>query len=292
MPPCRLLPPILLGLLTCFPLPAQPPAQAPDSRKGLGQGAGDLMILPTRIILEGRVRASEVMLKNQGKTAATFRIFIKEMEMAPDGRLQDRTKASGETTAADLVRYTPRQAELAPGEAQTVRIQLRKPGALPDGEYRSHLVFQGIPPAEPPQPEGADGEKKLTITIRPVYGISIPIIVRHGETRASLSLGNPRFRAPQTEGAPPAVLVDLERQGNRSVMGDIEVAVEAGGSLKKGTLVAVAKGIAVYHTLPAREVTLPLQLEKGASIQGARLKISFIPQDIKLPPVVAHLVTP
>jgi hypothetical protein len=88
------------------------------------------------------------------------------------------------------------------------------------------------------------------------------------------------------------VLVDLERQGNRSVMGDFEVAVEAGGSLKKGTLVAVAKGIAVYHTLPAREVALPLQLEKGASIQGARLKVSFIPQDIKLPPVVAHLVAP
>lgn len=291
MPSPRLLPAIVTSLLACLPLRAQPP-QPPDSRKGLGQGAGDLMILPTRVILEGRTRAAEVMLKNQGRERATFRIFLKEMSMAADGRLQDRTKQAGETTAADLVRYTPRQVELSPGEAQTVRIQLRKPGALPEGEYRSHLVFQGIPPAEPPQPEGAELEKKLSITIRPVYGISIPIIVRHGETRATLSLGNLRLRPPTLEGAPPAVLLNLERQGNRSVMGDFEVAVEGGGSLKKGTLLAVAKGIAVYDNLSAREVALPLQLGKEATLQGSRLKVTFTPQDIKLPPVAAALAIP
>ena len=46
-------------------------------------------------------------------------------------------------SAADLVRYSPRQVELAPGEVQTVRIQIRKPEGLKDGEYHSHLVFQG-----------------------------------------------------------------------------------------------------------------------------------------------------
>lgn len=281
--------PVLLSvcsvLLAFLPLLAQPP----DSRKGLGQGAGDLMILPTRIVLEGRQRAAEVMLKNQGKAKATFRIFIKEMEMARTGQLQDRQKTPGESTAVDLVRYTPRQVELVPGEAQIIRIQVRKPAALPEGEYRSHMVFQGIPPVEPPQPEGEPAENRLSISLRPVYGISIPVIVRHGETSASVGLGNLRFKPSESEGAPPVVTLDLERKGNRSVMGDFEISVESGGNLKKGTLLAVVRGIAVYHNLPVREVSLPLQPQKGASLVGMRFKVTFIPQDIKLAPVVAFL---
>ncbi len=266
--------------------------EQPDPRKGLGQGAGDLMILPTRIVLEGRQRSGEVMLKNQGKTPATYRIFFKEMDMSPSGQLQDRVKAPGETTAADLVRYTPRQVELAPGEAQTVRIQVRKPEGLPEGEYRSHLVFQGIPPAEVPQPEDGAAEQKLSITIRPVYGISIPVILRHGETRASISFEKLAYVPPATPEALPLVTLSLARQGNRSVLGDFEVTLDRGGSLKKGTPLALAKGLAVYPCIAAREISLPLQLDKGASLKGARLKIAFTPVDLKLAPSLAFLELP
>ena len=34
---------------------------------------------------------------------------------------------------------------LAPGETQAVRLLLRKPGNLADGEYRSHLLMQNVP---------------------------------------------------------------------------------------------------------------------------------------------------
>jgi len=56
---------------------------------------------------------------------------------------------AGEAFADTLVRYSPRQADLAPHETQIIRIQLRTPPDLPAGEYRSHLLIQAIPRTRP-----------------------------------------------------------------------------------------------------------------------------------------------
>ncbi len=272
--------------LALVPLSAQPTAPPPVP------GPSDLMLIPTRVVLEGRQRATEIILKNIGKATATYRIQLKEMVMTPTGQLKDREKASGEITAADLVRFSPRQVELSPGETQTVRIQVRKPEQLADGEYRSHMLFQGIPPAEAPQAPEAEGEKRLSFSITPIYGIAIPIIVRHGEVKTDVALVNVRYEGPGKEADSLFVLLSLERSGNGSVLGDFEVSVESGGSVKKGQSLMLMRGVAVYHPNPLREVVIPLRLEKGASLSGARLKVTYTPQDTKLPPLVATLDVP
>lgn len=263
-------------------------AQSPPPKS---QGPGDLMVIPVRVILEGRQRAAEVMLKNQGKEPATYRVFVKEMTMTPLGQLEDREKAPGETTAADLIRYSPHQVELAPGEAQTVRIKLRKPDGLKDGEYRSHMVFHALPPAAAPQPVGTQ-DKALAIRITPVYGISIPVIVRHGETSASAALSGLRLWYPEAAGSPPVLGMKLERKGNRSLVGDFVVTLESGSTLKKGTVLTQINGVSVYPNLDFREVNLGLFVEKGASLQGARLKVVFTPRDIKQDPIVSFFDVP
>lgn len=262
-----------------------------DVLAGLGQGAGDLMLIPTRVVLEGRQRAAEVMLKNQGKGLATFRIFIKEMEMTPDGQLKERTKAPGEITAADMVRFSPRQVDLAPGEAQTVRIQVRKPENLPDGEYRSHMVFQGVPPADPPAAPGGEENQQLSVSILPVYGISIPLIVRHGDTKATPSLSALRYLEPQPGSDYPSLGLSLGRAGNRSFLGDFEVSVAGGTSLKKGAVIAQIRGLAVYHTIAQRDITFPLS-EKAKALKGGRLKVAFTPKDFKGSTLVAYVDVP
>jgi P pilus assembly chaperone PapD len=283
---------LYLPLLTLLAFATRPAlAQGRDVLAGLGQGAGDLMLIPTRVVLEGRQRAAEVMLKNQGKEIATYRIFLKEMEMGPDGQLVDHIKGAGEISAADLVRFTPKQVDLAPGEAQTVRIQVRKPENLPDGEYRSHMVFQGVPPADPPQPPGSEEDKSLTITIRPVYGISIPLIVRHGETRAVMTMSDLKYLPPQQGSDFPGIGLLLGREGNRSVLGDFEVTVDSGTTLKKGAVISQIKGLAVYHNIPSREIKLPL-FERIQALKGGRLKIAYTSKDYKAPVQVAYVDIP
>ena len=284
---------VCLGLLSAPWVFAQNPTHPPDPSAASSKGLGDLMILPVRVVLEGRTRAGEVMLKNAGSTPATYRIFLQEMEMTPDGQLQGRTKVEGEISGGDVIRYSPHQVELTPGETQIVRIQVRKPENLAEGEYRSHMVFQAIPPAEAPTSTDPEQENKgLSISIKPIYGISIPIIVRHGETTASVAMSNPEFHPTSSADHLPSLTMELQRQGNRSVMGDIEVVVESGSALKKGTVIGTDKGVAVYTNLSTRKVTMPLMPGKGVNLKGCRLKLTLTPKDMKAIPVVTMLDIP
>jgi uncharacterized cupredoxin-like copper-binding protein len=270
------------------PAPAAPaPAEKAARGETGGLGTGDLRILPTRVILEGKDRSTEVMLQNQGKTKATYRIFFKEMGMSPNGRIEDRTKPADEITAVDMIRFAPHEVELAPGETQNVRLQLRKPEGLADGEYRSHLVFQGVPAAEVPHPAGEDGQadRSLSFKITPIFGISIPVIVRHGQCRAEMKVSGLSYTQATEPDASPVLALQLERSGNRSVMGDVQVLVESGGSLKKGTIIAEVKGVAVYVGLAAREVQLPIALGRKGGLKNTRVKVTFTPKDLKADPV-------
>lgn len=257
--------------------------QAPLAIKGVG----DLAVVPHRVVFQGRDRAAEVMLRNDGSAPATYRVILKEMVMLPSGRLEDRTKAAGELTAADMVRMTPRQVELKPGEVQMVRFQLRKPAELADGEYRSHVLFQAVPPAEAPQPAAPEGDKGLSFKLTPIFGITIPIIVRHGTLKAELGLKGAKVLPPEKEGGPWDLSFEILRKGNSSVLGDLQVQVEKSAHHKKGEALIQLKGIGIYTGLDAREMRLPLPAPKGVDFKGAQLRITFTPTDGNATPVTA-----
>ena len=108
--------------------------------------------------------------------------------MEPNGDLvRVETPGPGEGFAGDLIRYAPRQLRLEPGRPQTIRILYRRPGELAEGEYRSHLLFQEIPKVAPTPAQG-EGPSGLNMQISALFGISIPVIVRHGDLEASARL--------------------------------------------------------------------------------------------------------
>ena len=123
---------VALALITPSLLPAQ---------------QGGLLVAPTRLVFEGRSRGGEVTLVNSGTETTTYRIEVIRLRMKEDGSFEDVVEPqAGERFANDLIRYSPRQVTLDPGVPQTVRVQLRLPAALEEGEYRSHLLFRAIPP--------------------------------------------------------------------------------------------------------------------------------------------------
>ncbi len=230
--------------------PAQPTLQN-DS------GAGDLLVAPTRVVLEGRNRAAEIVLNNRANKEATYRVSFLHLRMKEDGSYEEISEETAKNSlriADDLLRYSPRQVTLKPGESQIVKIVLRKPEGLADGEYTSHLLFRAVPDL----PTGEDVEAKqaqsdqIAIKLIPVYGVSIPVLVRAGEGRSDVTLEVVGRTADN-------LTLAIHRNGGRSAYGDITITQNDGKNI-----VGQAKGVSILSYLDKRIISVPLTGAAGA----------------------------
>ncbi len=223
--------------------------------------AGDLLVAPTRVVLDGR-RGTEVILNNVGAEEATYRISLELRRMNALGKLEDvqtETANEAEKKALAMVRYAPKRVTLPPNQPQSIRIGIQALEGLPDGEYRAHMMFRAIPKAQPVA-AASDVAGGVQIQLIPIYGVTIPIIVRKGKLEAAASIANPRLGKEQDV---PMLQFDLNRKGSRSVYGDVKVT-------KPGLAAPVfqAKGIAIYPEIGARLVSIPLPNEVAAQMHG------------------------
>ncbi len=143
------------------------------------QAAGDLLVAPTRIVLDGQ-RGTEVILNNTGSEPATYRISLELRRMTAEGRLTEVTDEEANQTeqaAKSMIRYAPRRVTLPPNQPQAILLGVRAPQDLPDGEYRAHLLFRAVPKAKPIT-EQTNPEGGFSIALTPIYGVTIPVIVR------------------------------------------------------------------------------------------------------------------
>ncbi|MEM7690371.1 MAG: molecular chaperone [Pseudomonadota bacterium] len=223
---------------------------------------GDLLVAPTRVILDGS-RGTEVILSNIGSEEATYRIGLELRRMAENGRLVpvEKTEANDtEEAALGMIRYAPRRILLPPGQPQAVRLAARPGAELPDGEYRVHMSFKAIPkPREVTETAPSDASG-VAIQLIPIYGVTIPIIVRHGRVEAQVAINQPRVI--DTEDGKQLALT-LSRAGDSSTYGELRV-------LKAGVSdpLVVSRGLAIYPELGTREVRIPISGEQAASMTG------------------------
>lgn len=233
---------------------------------------GDLLVAPTRIIMDGR-RGTEVILSNIGSEEATYRIGLELRRMTPEGNLVEvprETANERELAALDMIRYAPRRITLPPGQPQSVRIGARPGADLPDGEYRVHMSFSGIPN---PKPLTGSSEEANGISIRltPIYGVTIPVMVRHGRLEAQIAISDARL-VQQSEGS--VLDVAITRSGESSTYGELRVLTQ--GSNEP---VAIARGIAIYAELGERRAAIPLSPEQAARLTGpVRIEYREMPE--------------
>lgn len=243
--PCRL----LLALALPLALVAAPRAQA---------GVGDLLVAPTRIVLNGS-RGTEIILSNIGDDVATYRMSVELRRMKSDGSLDDVAEANDrEKTAQAMILYAPRRVTIAPNEPQTIRIAARAPAGLADGEYRAHLLFRAVPP---PRPVTRQAEVKgVSFELIPIYGVTIPVVIRLGNLSAKVGIANVALAKSNGK---PAVSLDLTRAGDRSVFGDVRV-------FKVGIKnpIAIQRGVAIYTEIETRHMLIPLDPALAASAAG------------------------
>ena len=224
-------------------------------------GVGDLLVAPTRVVLDGR-RGTEIILNNIGDEPATYRISVEFRRMTPEGTLVDVPAPNAEEkAAADMIVYAPRRVTLAPHQPQSIRIAARPPQGLPDGEYRVHLLFRAIPPALPVTSKDAQSAASgLSFQLIPVYGVTIPVIVRLGNLEATAGISHVEL---EKKDGKSVISLDLSRSGERSTFGEVRV-------LKAGIKdpIALLKGVAVYTEIGSRHVAVPVDDNFKGDVAG------------------------
>lgn len=129
--------------------------------QAIGKG---LLVAPVKLEFEGRIRSGTFKILNRDSVPADYRISF-----AP---LIEKDKGGD---AKEWVRFSPRKVRLGPGKHQTVRVVVRKPPDLDPGEYTARILIQAIPPVR----KANETTDKIQVNLDIVYGVSIPIIIKH-----------------------------------------------------------------------------------------------------------------
>jgi P pilus assembly chaperone PapD len=233
------------------------------------QTAAGVMISPPRVMLDGRIRAAEVVIVNRSRRATTYRMSLIDMRLTEDGRLE-RIAEGGlhpdENSAKALLKYSPRQATLQAGESQVIRVAFSRRAGIVAGEYRSHLLVEEVPVA--PSVGEAPPSDGVTLRINMVGAVTIPVIVRYGQLSASAKICDAKLTGNR-------LTLRIERSGNRSVRGKVSVYYLPKGSSKKIEVGRVEQ-FAVYVPNPSRLVTVSLSAKGNLDLLGGKLLLRFV----------------
>ncbi len=205
--------------------------------------AANINITPRRVIFSGSKRAEAVYVFNRGLVPVTVDVKLADNFMAPSGQIAPLSAvSSGDSasvasaarfkSAGQLLLATPSRISLAPGAVKVVRIRALQPsqGA---GEWRSHLTFTAIPPAD----SGVTAEQvtnpsagEFAFKVRAIFGLSIPLIVRGSGEPGRAAISGLGITPPDASDSNPTLRFELQRSGDHSVFGDIEVYCHRSGT--------------------------------------------------------------
>lgn len=234
---------------------------------------GNLILYPRRIIFEGAKHIQEINLANTGKDTATYQISVLEMRMKEDGNFEEVIKPdSAQLFAEPYIRIFPRKVSLGPNETQVVKVQLSGNTKMNPGEYRSHLYFRAVQNLKPKgsEPEAAES-RGISVRITPVFGISIPVLIRVGEQKTSVSISGTTISDITDSSA--IVSLTLNRTGTSSMYGNLilEYDKENGHPIR----LAEADGVAVYTPNKLRHIRIQVLKKKGIAFRSGVISIRY-----------------
>ena len=244
-------------------------------------GQGNLMIMPRRVVFEGAKNSIDLTLVNTGTDTAKYVVSMVQMRMKEDGSFEQiATPDSGQFFADKYLRFFPRTVNLAPNETQMVKMQVARAENLEPGEYRSHVYFRSVPKAKPLGEMDIikDTVSGVSIHLQPIFGITIPVILRIGENKTTVNLAD--LALEKVNDSTNRLNMVFNRSGNMSVYGDVFVDyVSPTGTV---TRVSTVKGIAVYTPILRRKFSVNLEKMKGVDYHSGKLIVNYSsPADIK-----------
>jgi hypothetical protein len=249
---------LIAVFMTAFILPALP-------------ARADLLIMPIRIYFLGRERMQDMTLVNTSDKAATFRIGWRHQRQVETGGYRPQEEPlNPDYNPEDLIVFSPRQVTLPPGGKQRVRMSLRRPPEMPDGEYRAHIQLQRI--GEVSRKVYEDEKSGVSMGLAVNVGFAVPVVIRQGAYNAAAKLSAPpRFIPAGSEGRQkPTIEFSIDRSGDFSTIGNIAILWSGPGQSEKE--IGRLNGVNIYPELTRRIVRIPLNTD---SIPAGTIRILY-----------------
>jgi P pilus assembly chaperone PapD len=234
---------------------------------------GNLLVTPVRVIFENGKQKEDLNLTNIGKDTAVYMVSFIDYKMLEDGSFKQLDKPDSVTNAVRYLRIFPRRVTLPPNQSQIIRMQFRKTPDMKDGEYRSHIYFRAEQEVNPLGMKDLKIDStQMAVKITPIFGISIPVIIRTGNLKLQLSLSDVSLSA--INDSTSNLKVTINRSGEKSAYGNIKVdyVPEKGSKIQVG----ITNGIGVYNELTKRKFSMLLHLSNEKRLNAGKLVISYL----------------
>ncbi len=238
---------IIFSLVFCSTFFVTQPAQA------------RIDILPRKIVMEPRDRSAEITVLNLFDKSGTFRVDIIYYRQNEDGSYTEIDEPLDPNfDPKTAVRYSPRQFVLPPGGRQKIRLSLRKPANLPEGEYRFHVkTLRFAELDEAPQEIQTEGP---AVSMKMNIGVSIPVVIRHGgNLNVQAKLSDVTLIPPhQTrDGEHAALQFTINRSGNKGMLGTVRAFWQPKGEDERE--IGLVNNMNVFSEITKRKVNLSLR---------------------------------
>ncbi len=240
---------------------------------------GDLLITPKRVVFENNKQKEEINLVNIGKDTATYSISFVQYKMKEDGSFVLIEKAdSGQLFADPYLRIFPRKVTLAPREPQVISLQCRRSADMAAGEYRSHLYFRSEKNSKPLGLENTVADSsKLKIQLIPVFGLSIPVIIRSGQVNVTSGLTG--LKLETSPDLTQTLNLTITRTGSSSIYGDI--VVQFFPTQGKPVDIGRLNNVGVYTNINKRHISIKLKNSIALNLTTGKLKVQYLTKNEK-----------
>lgn len=239
----------------------------------------NVLISPTRVVFEGKTRASVVKLINPNNKTKSFKISILSMRMDEYGRkFPAEPPTEEELFVQKMIRYAPRRVTIGPNVWQTVRLMVRKPKDLPAGEYRAQLKVSPILNIKQSPDENEHNNTGVDIKIKYAFSISIPVIVRHGQGEVNLVPHTPKLI---TKNEKTFLETDIERTGSLSSYFDVFAFLIPAGQSQRIEL-GSSRGRSIYAENSNQIVQIPV----NQTITNGQVEIKILDREKSNKPVM------
>ncbi|MEE9554550.1 MAG: hypothetical protein V3W18_09655 [candidate division Zixibacteria bacterium] len=219
--------------------------------------AAGVLVAPTVVFLSETNRTGRITLRNPSDVPQEVNVYFSFGLPISDSlgnvyvMLQDSV-TNDPKSALGWVKAFPRTVILPPGENQTVRLVIKPPDDLPDGEYWARIVVRSQDARTAvPEPDEAAG---ISTQLNMVIQTAIMLKYRTGELISNLELTSAGAKLHDNI---VQVLLDLVSRGNVSYMGILHCRVLD----KKDIEIGRGKiNLAVYRNL-RRRMDIPITAE-------------------------------
>lgn len=238
-----------------------------------GLQARGAFVTPTQVSIEDGQRAFQVVVSNQGPAPKMISMEWERRAMKEGGqlvKLQEGEAVEGYRPADPYLRFSPRRTILRPRESQKIRIIARRPSDMKQGEYHSHLLIKedDVPMRGKKEPEPSPGKISGQLSVK-VY-TSIPVFLRHGETKIDMTLEKAALEKKQGK---TFLNVTVSNRSTRSLYPQLKlICIPRSGEPAQKTLAAMriyTEVRSVENSYPLRDFDISRCARLKAQLAGA-----------------------